>query len=97
MNAEIHTAGVVVQSLPERSLEAAAAITILPNVEVRAIDAGKLVVICEGGSTKETLDLIDHLRTLPGVVNVALVYQHSESAAGMNEERGDETAAPRIH
>jgi nitrate reductase NapD len=97
MEAEIHIAGVLVQSLPERSLEAAAAITTVPRAEVRAIDAGKLVVICEGGSAKETLDLIDHLRTLPGVLNVALVYQHAESAASMNEEMDDETDAPGIH
>ena len=98
MVAEIHIVGVLVQALPEHGDAIADAVSALPNAEVRALSgAGKLVVVCECASADETLALIARIRDLPGVADVALVYQHVESAAALDEEISDEDDAPRVH
>ena len=45
-----------------------------------------MVVTLEADSTPRTLDYMDAIRALPGVLNVALVYQHAEPVAAMDEE-----------
>ena len=98
MESEVHVAGVLVQARPGRAGAVAATVSGLPNAEVRAIgEAGKLVVVCECASADETLALIARIRDLPGVADVALVYQHVESAAALDEEISDEDDAPRVH
>lgn len=95
---EIHIAGVYVQARPGRERAVASALAILPNTEVHAVGgAGRLVAVCECASADETLELIARMRDLPGVLNVALVYQHAESAAAMEEEIGHEDVPPRLH
>lgn len=95
---EVHIAGLLVQTRPARLSRVAAAMAGFPGVEIHARnEAGKLVVVCECGSGHETVALIDRIRDLPGVLNVALVYQHAESAREMEEEMGDETDPPGIH
>lgn len=95
---EVHIAGLLVQVRPGDTPRAARAIARLPGTEVHAVAAaGKLVVVCECGSADQTLALIERIRDLPGVLNVALVYQHAEGAAAMDEEISDETDPPRIH
>lgn len=96
--AEIHIAGLLVQSWPERVVPVAAALAALPGTEVRTATAdGRCVVVCEGDSGGAVLALIERIRDLPGVLNVALVYQHAESAAAMEEEIGHEDDPPGIH
>lgn len=82
---EVHIAGLVVQARPGDAQAVAAALSRLPGTELRAAEGGRLVVVCEGGSGGEILDLIARMRDLPGVLNVALAYQHAESAAAMEE------------
>jgi nitrate reductase NapD len=91
---EVHIAGVLVQARPDCGAAVAAAVARLPDTEVRAEVEGRLVVVCEGGSGAEILGLIDRMRDLPGVLNVALAYQHAESAAAMEEEIGYDTDPP---
>lgn len=95
---EVHVAGVYVQARPGREPVVAAALAALPNTEVHAVGAaGRMVAVCECASADETLELIARMRDLPGVLNVALVYQHAESAAAMEEEIGHENDSPRLH
>jgi nitrate reductase NapD len=95
---EVHIAGVFVQVRPGYGTSVATALAALPNTEVHGDgSAGRLVVVCECASAGETLSLIDRMRELPGVLNVALVYQHAESAAAMEEEIGHENDPPRLH
>lgn len=82
---EVHIAGVVVQARPGDEDRVGDALSRLPGTELRAADAGRLVVVCEGASGDEILDLMARMRDLPGVLNVALAYQHAESAAAMEE------------
>ena len=91
---EVHIAGVVVQTRLGHEDAVAAALSRLPGAELRAAAGGRLVVVCEGGSGDEILDLIARMRDLPGVLNVALAYQHAESAAAMEEEIVHEPDSP---
>lgn len=95
---EIHIAGLLVQALPEQGAKVAAALSAFPQIEVHATGAaGRLVAVCECVGADAALALIARICDLPGVVNVALVYQHAESAAAMEEEIGHETDPPRLH
>ena len=58
-----------------------------------ATEAGKLVVTLEAASSGEMAGCTDGIRKIPGVVDTAMVYQHAESLASMNEEINDETHA----
>ena len=87
MSDEVHIAGLIVQATPARLAAVRSQILRLPGAQVHAEAAdGRLIVTLETGSTKRTLDDMDALRILPGVSNVALVYQHVEDAAAMQEE-----------
>jgi nitrate reductase NapD len=46
---------------------------------------GKLVLVIEAPAARDVLATIDGIRALPGVLNVALVYQHAEPAAAMQQ------------
>ena len=95
---EIFIIGLLVQFVPTRSVQVSSALSLLPGVEIRvAAHAGKLVLVCECDSDDATLKLIGRIGELPGVLNVALVYQHAESAQAMDEEISDEIDPPRIH
>lgn len=87
MEKEAHIAGVVVYALPAYVEAAKAHITSLPLAQVHAVSAdGKLIVTLETESTKRTLDYMDAIRALRGVVDVALVYQHAEPLWALEQE-----------
>jgi periplasmic nitrate reductase NapD len=87
MEQEIHIAGIVVYAQPVQIASIRSCIDAVPGAEVCASDgSGKLVVTLETDSTKRTLDIMDAIRALPGVLDVALVYQHAEPLAALNEE-----------
>ncbi|ANQ83816.1 putative NapD protein [Azoarcus olearius] len=95
---EVHVTGVLVQALPDHVQAVCAAVANFPEAEVCAVsETGKLVVVCECASADETLALLDRIRDLAGVANVALVYQHTETGAEMDEEIDDEADPPRVH
>jgi len=86
---EIHIAGVLVQCRPLDLMRVMRAVDALAAAEVfqSSVD-GKLVVVIEAPSSRQVLGAIDEIRTLPGVINVALVYQHAEPAAAMQQPMG---------
>ena len=87
MEQEIHIAGVVVYTQPPHFDSVSACIDAVPGADVCASDGkGKLVVTLETESTKRTLDIMDAIRALPGVLDVALVYQHAEPLAALDQE-----------
>ncbi len=86
-SAEIHVAGLIVHASRASAAAVCAHIARLPKAQVHAAYAyGRLVVTLETSTTQRALDCMDALRALPGVLNVALVYQHAEPAAAMDEE-----------
>lgn len=87
MEQEIHIAGVVVFAEPAHLDSLASCIDAVPGAEVHARDAGgKLVVTLETESTRQAVDIMDAMRALPGVIDVALVYQHAEPVSALDQE-----------
>ena len=83
---EIHIAGVLVQCRPLDLMRVSRAVDALEAAEVFQSSAeGKLVVVIEAPASRDVLAVIDEIRALPGVLNVALVYQHAEPAAAMQQ------------
>lgn len=90
MTQEIHVAGLLVHTDLAQTADVVELLRRLEATDVHTVGAdGKLVVICESGSGREVLDRIEYMRDLPGVANVALVYQHAEPAGAMDEEMSD--------
>lgn len=86
-NQEVHIAGIIVYCDPGRMEAIKSAIGLLPNAEFHVQSPeGKMVVTLESDSTKHTLDCMDAIRALPGVLDISLVYQHAEPAAAMEQE-----------
>lgn len=83
---EIHIAGIIVATIRSHSESVRTALAILPGAIIHtSAEDGRMVVTLETMSAPATLDCMDAIRALPGVSNVALVYQHAESAAAMEE------------
>ena len=87
MEQEVHIAGIVVHALPEQLDAVIACIRSVPSATVHGSSPnGKIVVTLETEHSRRTLDYMDAIRALPGVANVALVYQHAESADALEQE-----------
>lgn len=83
---EIHIAGLIVAVSRPYADQVRGNLAHLPRTIVHATATdGRMVVTLETDSTQATLDCMDAIRALPGVLDVALVYQHSEPAAAMEE------------
>ena len=86
---EIHIAGVLVQCRPLDLMRVMRGVDALAAAEVFQSSAeGKLVVVIEAPSSRQVVAVIDEIRAVPGVINVALVYQHAEPAAAMQQPMG---------
>jgi nitrate reductase NapD len=80
----------VVHATPRRVSHMRQAILAIAGAEIHgASDTGKLVVTLEAPSTEEMLARIAEIQRLDGVLASALVYQHSDTLAAMNEEIDD--------
>ena len=76
-------AGVVVHVQPSAVDGVTGAIASIPGARVHASSAvGKLVVTLEGAATGAIVSGLESMRQLPGVIDVALVYQHGEDDEG---------------
>jgi len=87
MSQELHIAGIVVFADPQQLETITACIRTVPSATIHAASPdGKLVVTLETDSTRRTLDYMDAIRALPGVADVALVYQHAEPLDALEQE-----------
>ncbi|WP_043518037.1 chaperone NapD [Achromobacter arsenitoxydans] len=87
---ELHIASLVVHATPRRLSDVRLAVLAIAGAEIHgASDTGKLVVTLEARSTDDMMARISEIQRLDGVLASALVYQHSDSLAAMNEEIED--------
>jgi periplasmic nitrate reductase NapD len=71
--------GVLVHARPDAAGEVAAALALLPGVELHAHpNAGRLIVTVEDTEQASAMDGLARIHALPGVVSAALVYHHFE-------------------
>ncbi|WP_159098918.1 chaperone NapD [Aquabacterium olei] len=86
---EIHIAGVIVHTRQPHTVAACSAMDALEGMDVAQFSPeGRVVAVVEAPSAGAVMDLLDQVRGIEGVLNVALVYQHAEPADAMNEEMG---------
>lgn len=84
---EVHIAGIVVHVRPGDVAAIRKQIPLIPSAEIHAAsEDGRLIVTLEADSARRTVDYMDAIRALPGVLNVVLVYQHAEPASALDEE-----------
>ncbi|SRR5690606_26855501 len=84
---EIHIAGAIVHTRQPFTLSACASMSAFSEVEVaQTSPEGRVILVVEAPSARSIVDVLDRIRGIPGVLNIALVYQHAESTAAMNEE-----------
>jgi nitrate reductase NapD len=86
-SAEIHVAGLVVRTYPEAVAVVTEFLGSVSGTQVHAGTAdGRLVVTIEAAGADEIAERICRIQTTDGVLAAALVYQHSEPAATMDDE-----------
>lgn len=84
---EVHIAGIVVHVRPEMVDTIRKQLPMIPNAQLHAAtEDGRMIVTLEAESSRRTVDQMDAIRALPGVINVALVYQHAEPQSALDEE-----------
>ena len=92
MSDELHITSLVVHAMPSHRSQVDALINTLPGAQVHGADAsGKMVVTLEAPTSAAILDQVSAIRQAPGVLNVAMVYQHTESLESLNTE------IPHVH
>ncbi|HMR33056.1 MAG TPA: chaperone NapD [Geminicoccaceae bacterium] len=80
MPAELHVSSLAVQARPERLAPVCAGIGLVEGAEVHQTDpAGKIVVTLETANERQVLERIEAIRTLRGVLNVALVFHRIDT------------------
>jgi len=84
---EVHVAGLVVHAYPEALAVVRQYIANEPGGRVHASTPdGKLIVTLEAAHADAIADALCRIQTFDGVLAAALVYQHSEPAADMDDE-----------
>lgn len=75
--------GILVTVAPAASDDMAGTLASLPGVEVHQIDraSGRIVVVQEAASVDAETEGFTRIRSLPGVIDAALVYHRFEAAA----------------
>jgi nitrate reductase NapD len=79
MDEGYHISSLVVRAMPERIEAIKAEIAALQGAEVHRSDAlGKAVVVLETANQAEIADRMRAMESIPGVLNVSLIYHHVE-------------------
>lgn len=74
----MNISGVIVYAAPEQSELVVKGLTAIEGVEVHAAEDGKLVVTVEHENINSLADQVMQFQDMPGVMSVAMVYQHNE-------------------
>jgi periplasmic nitrate reductase NapD len=86
MEAEVHIASVVVYARPEEHVSIRSCLEVVPGLEIHLDIGGKIIVTIETESTRKTVDIMEAVRALPGVIDVVLIYQHAEPLSALEQE-----------
>lgn len=75
---ELHITSFVVQHRAEAAAALAAHIAGARDMDLAVPGDVRSVVLCEGENQYQIIERIDELKSIPGVLNVTLVYHHAE-------------------
>lgn len=83
---EMHIASLVVHVIPDALCRIERALALYDDMQVHGHHPdGKLVVTLEGATAGDIMDQVSQIRQIEGVLNVSLVYQHTEPRQLLNE------------
>ena len=84
---ETHIVGLVVRAHPESVDRVAQSLRKVAGAHVHAATPdGRCVVTIEAAYAEEIADRVCRIQTMDGVLAAALVYQHTEPEAAMDDE-----------
>ena len=83
----MNISGVLVYAVPKQADSVAESLSAIEGVEVHAVEDGKLVVTIEHENINALADQVMQFQDMPGVMSVAMVYQHNEDLETLS---GDE-------
>ncbi|MCC8363732.1 periplasmic nitrate reductase subunit alpha [Lysobacter sp. A6] len=75
----MHLTSLVVQHRPDAIGPLTEAIAASDDLQLARTDSTRSIVVCESDEAGAVLDRIEHMRAVPGVLNVLLVHHHAES------------------
>ncbi|WP_018239349.1 chaperone NapD [Ensifer sp. BR816] len=78
-DAPYHVSSAVVVAMPHMQERVIAQLAEMPNVEVYAHEAGKIVVVIEGTSTGMLGEILSRISLIEGVVAANMVFEHVEA------------------
>lgn len=78
-------AGLIVRTLPRNLEKVESHLTSVPGIEIHHTDPdGRMIVTLEQDTHKALSESIVQLQDLDHVLNISLVYQHSEELEGLS-------------
>jgi nitrate reductase NapD len=83
---ELHIASFVIQHRHDAMAALAATITGHADLELAIPGETRSVVLCESADRYAVMDRVEQLRSVPGVLNVLLVYHHAEPRDALEAE-----------
>lgn len=94
-----HYSGVVVISPPDRMETCALNLDALPGVEVhyQHAESGRIVVVLEGRTAEEHLEILRRLHAVPDVLAVAPVYHYVDTNPEVVETEAESSVEQREH
>jgi len=90
--ATYHISSAVVVTIPHMEERVVARLAEMPNVEVYAHEAGKIVVVIEGASTGTLGEILSRISLLEGVVAANMVFEHIETQGDDRHDRRTDAA-----
>lgn len=85
MKDEHHISSLVVLHRPDAAGALQAFVDRHAELDIAVQGDCRCVLVCETDSQRAVMDHIDALGTLPGVINVSLIYHHVEPRAVMDD------------
>lgn len=82
----MNISGVVVYTVPAQSQLVVTHLNEIEGVEVHAEENGKLIVTVEKENIGAMADQVMQFQDMPGIMSVAMVYQHSEDIEALNSD-----------
>lgn len=89
----LHISSVIVQVVNSALPVVSNYISLLGNASVSASDPlqGKLIVVLEAATLRDTEAKIDALKSIEGVISATMVYHHNESIVELNQPLYEKT------
>ncbi|MQW12007.1 glutamate synthase [Sinorhizobium meliloti] len=91
-SASYHISSAVIVTMPHMRERVVAELAEMPNVEIYAHEAGKIVVVIEGTSTGMLGESLSRIAVLEGVVVANMVFEHVETQGEIGHDRRTDAA-----